>query len=89
MCKIGKEPLSPSKDINKNGIRVVRRIFDANWCTSRICVVAAAFAMAVNVIAEYTKERLMNELLYADDLVLMSESIEKFLKWKEAFKSMG
>ena len=35
----------------------------------------------------------MNEILYADDLVLMSESIEnlkeKFLKWKEAFESNG
>ena len=35
----------------------------------------------------------MNEILYADDLVLMSESIEnlkeKFLKWEEAFESNG
>ena len=33
----------------------------------------------------------MNEILYVDDLVLMSESIEnlkeKFLKWKETFES--
>ena len=33
----------------------------------------------------------MNEILYADDLILMSESIknlkEKFLKWKEAFEN--
>ena len=33
----------------------------------------------------------MNEIWYADDLVLMSESMknlkEKFLKWKEAFES--
>ena len=32
-------------------------------------------------------------LLYADDLVVMSETIEglmsKFLKWKEAFESKG
>ena len=32
-------------------------------------------------------------MLYADDLVLMSETIEglrnKFLKWKEAFESKG
>ena len=37
---------------------------------------------------------LMSELLYADDLVLMSETMEelrefKFWKWKEAFKSKG
>ena len=35
----------------------------------------------------------MNEILYADDLVLMNESIEnlkeKFFKWKEAFESRG
>ena len=35
----------------------------------------------------------MNEILFADDLVLISKSIdnlkEKFLKWKEAFKSKG
>ena len=34
-----------------------------------------------------------SELLYADDTVLMSETIEglrdKFLKWKEAFESKG
>ena len=33
----------------------------------------------------------MNKILYADDLVIMSESIEmlkeKFFKWKEAFES--
>ena len=35
----------------------------------------------------------MNENLYADNLVLMSESIEnlkeKFLKWKQTFESKG
>ena len=35
----------------------------------------------------------MNEILYANDLVLMSESMkilkEKSLKWKEAFESKG
>ena len=35
----------------------------------------------------------LSELLYADRLVLMSETIEgvknKFLKWKEAFESKG
>ena len=45
------------------------------------------FAIAVDLISENAKEELMNEILYADDLVLMSESIqnlkEKFSKWKE------
>ena len=38
-------------------------------------------------------EGVLSELLYADDLVLMSETIEglrnKFLKWKDAFESKG
>ena len=38
-------------------------------------------------------EGALSELLYADDSILMSETIEgfrnKFLKWKEAFKSKG
>ena len=42
------------------------------------------FAIAVDVISENAREGLMNEILYADDLVLMNESIEnleeKFLK---------
>ena len=44
------------------------------------------FAIAVDVISKNARERLMNEILYADDLFLMSESTksltEKFLKWK-------
>ena len=51
------------------------------------------FAIAVDVISENAAEGLMNEILYAEDLVLMSEnnenSKEKFLKWKEAFGSKG
>ena len=47
------------------------------------------FAIAV----ENAREELMNEILYADSLILMSESMEnskeKFLKWKETFESKG
>ena len=36
---------------------------------------------------------MISELLYADDLVLLSETIQelrnKLLKWKEAFESKG
>ena len=50
-------------------------------------------AITVDVISENAREGLMNEILYADDLVLMSESMEnlkeKFLKWKEVFESKG
>ena len=39
------------------------------------------------------QEMVLSELLYGDDLVLMSETFEalrnKFLKWKEAFESKG
>ena len=49
------------------------------------------FALAVDVFSENAREGLMNEILYVDDLVLMSASIgnlkEKFLKWKGAFES--
>ena len=51
------------------------------------------FPIAVDVISENASEGLMNEILFADDLVLMSKIIknlkEKFLKWTEAFKSKG
>ena len=41
------------------------------------------FAIAVGVVSENAREGLINEILYADDLVLMSESIENL---KEVFK---
>ena len=47
----------------------------------------------MNVITENAREDLMNEVLYADDLVLMNASLEKLrekvLKWKETFQSKG
>ena len=50
-------------------------------------------AVMVDIVAEFTREGELCELLYADDLVLMSETIEglrnKFFKWKEAFESKG
>ena len=43
------------------------------------------------VIMENAMQQLMNEILYVDDLDLMSKRLEnlrkKFLKWKEAFES--
>ena len=33
-------------------------------------------ADVVDVVTEHARERLLNEILYADDLVLMSESLE-------------
>ena len=44
------------------------------------------FAVVVDVVAEFAGECALSELLYADDLILMSEAINglrnKFLRWK-------
>ena len=49
------------------------------------------FAVVVNVVTEFAREDVLSELLYDDNLVLMSETIKrignKSLKWKEAFES--
>ena len=51
------------------------------------------FAIVVDMVTESVRNGFMNEMLYADDLVLMSETMEglreKFWKWKEAFESKG
>ena len=51
------------------------------------------FAVEVGVATEFAIEGALNELLYADDLVKMSETIKglrnRFLKWKEAFENKG
>ena len=47
------------------------------------------FALVVAVVTDLAREGVLSELLYADNLVLMSETIEglrdKFSKWKEVF----
>ena len=47
--------------------------------------------MVVDVVAEFASECAHSELMYADDVVLMSETIKglrnKFLKWKGAFEN--
>ena len=51
------------------------------------------FAIVIDVVTESARQGLMNEMLYADDLVLMSETMEglrdRFWRWKEAFESKG
>ena len=51
------------------------------------------FAVAVDVVTKFARQGALCELLCADDIVLMSETIEglrnKFIKWKEAFESKG
>ena len=47
--------------------------------------------MVTDVITDIAREGALSELLYADEIVLMSETIEglgnNYLKWKEAFES--
>ena len=55
--------------------------------------VTFSFAVMVDVVTEFAREGVLSELLYADDLVLMSETIEglrkKLLKLKDAIESKG
>ena len=51
------------------------------------------FAIVVDAVSEHTIEGLLNEILYADDLVLMSENLEdlreRFQRWRDALESKG
>ena len=48
------------------------------------------FAIVVDVITENARRGVVNELLYADDLIIMSEDLkERFWNWKDALESKG
>ena len=51
------------------------------------------FYVVVDVFSELARDGVLSELLYAGDLVLMTETIErlrnKFLRWKVVFESKG
>ena len=51
------------------------------------------FAVMVDVVNEFAREGALNEFFIVDDIVLMSETIERlrdmFLQLKEAFESKG
>ena len=51
------------------------------------------FALVVDFVTEFAREDALSELLHADDLVLMSETIEglrdKILRQNESFESKG
>ena len=53
------------------------------------------FAIVVDVVTEHERERLLNKILYADDLVLIrpSESLEdlrkRFQRWRSALEGKG
>ena len=59
----------------------------------RSVLLSFVFGVVVDVITEFAREGALSELMYADDLVLMSGTIvglrNKFLKWMGAFKSKG
>ena len=46
-----------------------------DWCTSRICAVTLLFAIVMDVIIQKARRRVVNKLLHAYDLVLMSETM--------------
>ena len=50
-------------------------------------------AIVVNVVTENARRGVINELLYADDLVIKSEGMEhlkeRFWNWKDALESKG
>ena len=86
------ESISRGKNESSSGIRVISEILGTSWYTSRIWLLPLLFGIAEDVISENAREGLMNEILYVDDLILMSESMnlkEKFFKWKETFESKG
>ena len=51
------------------------------------------FAIVVDAVSENAREGLWNEILYADDLVLMSQNLEdlreRFQRWRDALESKG
>ena len=59
----------------------------------RICPSPFLSVVVVDDITEFAREGVPSELLHADDLVMMSETIEGLrntsLKWKEVFESKG
>ena len=45
------------------------------------------FAIVVDVVTEHARERLVNKILYADNLVLMSESLDDLREWFQRWRS--
>ena len=64
--------------------------FDGNVGRHLESVMLPFFAAVVDFVSELARDCMLSELLYADNLVLISETIEgnrnKFIKWK-VFKS--
>ena len=51
-----------------------------------------ALAIVVDAVSKHAREGLLNEILYADDLVLMSENLEDlremFQRWRDALEKI-
>ena len=51
------------------------------------------FAIVDDVVTEHAREGLLNEILYADDMALMSQSLEdlreRFQRWRSALEDKG
>ena len=51
------------------------------------------FAIVVDAVSEHVREGLLNEISYADDLVLMSENLEnlreRLQRWRDTLGSKG
>ena len=62
-------------------------------CIKDLLLSLFLFSVVVDVDTEFASKAVLSELLYADHLVLMSETIEElrneFIKWKETFKCKG
>ena len=74
-------------------ICIFRGIYSKSWCTSRSVLSPLLFAIVVDIITENARRSVVNELLYADDLVLMSETMEnlkeRFWNRNDALESKG
>ena len=72
---------------------LIQRCLKLQWRCSKDLCCQLFFAVVVDVVTDFARDCALSELLYADDLVLMIETISglrnKFLKWMEAFESRG
>ena len=87
------EPVRWCKDKSEGGICIFRGIRSKVGVHQGSVLSALLFAIVVYVITENARRGVVNELLYADDLVLMSETMEdlkeRFGNWKDALESRG
>ena len=77
----------------EGGIRIFRGIPCKSWCTSSICAVATIVCSSCGRFYKNARRGVINELLNADDLAFMSETMEdlkdRLWNWKDALKSKG